>query len=216
MMKCLPRPHDGGCSGLTLVELLVSVSILAVVAGAVLSVLYSGILVWERAGGYDMKRMEAMLALENLEREARNSFLFYAVDFQGGATGVKFAGIEKKEDQAGVLRFCETEYAFDRAAHVFRRRSRIYPFVSSGGEEAVPVIVGVDDVRITYAEVSEEGEGTPVWVESWDDKKCLPAALRIELLFQGSDGPVKITRTMGLPVHSLKEKEAGNVVGNAA
>ncbi|MEI6809268.1 MAG: prepilin-type N-terminal cleavage/methylation domain-containing protein [bacterium] len=209
--------HCGTRSGLTLVELLVSISILTVLLATILMTMYSGLLVWERASGYDMKRMETMLALEGLEKEVRNTFPFHAIEFKGSPSGMKFAGIVSgTTDEGRVQRFCEIKYDFDSPAHTLRRQSRIYPFGSAGGDESVEVLSGVEIVKVTYAAIPEKGRSFAVWLESWDNVRKLPAAVRIEFEFSGAGGPARITRTIRLPVRTPEEKKTEGAADDAA
>lgn len=198
--------NDGGCAGLTLIELLVSISILSVVGGAILLALYSGILVWEKAGGYDQKRIEVMLALEDLERDARNSFPFYAIAFVGNATSVKFAGTRNEATDEGPARgFCEIEYSFDPSSHVLSRRVSGFPDAGTGDGVARRVITGAASVKVTYADIPERAGATPVWLEEWNSRDRLPMALRVDLEFSGTGEPISITRTIDLPVRAVVE-----------
>lgn len=206
-------------SGLTVIELLVSISILTAVLGAVLMTLYSGILVWERASGYDVKRMETMLALESLEKEVRSTFPFHAIGFMGRPTGVTFAGMLNEATAEGISRrFCEIEYTFDSSAHILRRQVKAYPFGSGGGEESVQVLSGINSVRITYAAARERGGGggQATWQDSWNVDGKLPGAMRIEFEFSGSGGPEKITRSMSLPVRAPETRKAEGATDDAA
>ncbi len=205
------KRHDGKCAGLTLIELLVSISILSVVGGVILLALYSGILVWERAGGYDDKRLEAMLALEELERDARNAFPFYAIAFRGSDSVVAFTGITEEDTGEGrVRRFCEIEYSFDSKASELNRRINAFPPGGGAGEgTAAAVITGVDSVKITYLDPPATPGGPAVWNDAWSSRKRLPSALRIVLEFrgEGGGGPLTILKTIDLPVKTPAEKE---------
>lgn len=215
-MTLTPR-HRDACSGLTMIELLVSISILTVLLAAILMTLYSGLLVWERASGYDMKRMETMLALESLEKEVRNTFPFHAIEFKGSPSGMKFAGvINVTTDGVRIQRFCEIKYDFDPTAHTFRRQSRIYPFGLSGGDESLAVLSGVDVVKVSYASTPEKDRSLAAWLETWDNGGKLPAAVRIEFEFHGTGTPARMIRTIRLPVHTPEEKKTEGAVDDAA
>jgi len=216
-MKRLPVRCDGGCTGLTLIELLVTVSILTVIVSTILVALYTGILVWEKAGGYDARRMEAMLALEGFEQEVRNSIPFYGIEFQGDSTSVKFAGVlSESSDRDCALRFCEIEYAFDSRTRIFRRRSRTYPIGNAAENPFENAVSAVESVKIAYADVPARRDDPPVWLSSWTKLRRLPAALRVELEFRQGNGAARITRTIVLPLRDPEEKMAGGGADDAA
>lgn len=216
-MKHLPVQRDGGRSGLTLLELLITISILTVIVSTILMALYTGVLVWEKAGGYDMRRMEAMLALEGFEKEARNSIAFYGIEFQGSSTGVKFAGVlSESGDRDSALRFCEIEYAFDARTHTLRRRSRIYPVGNAGDGPFENAVSAVESIKIDYADAPVRRDDPYVWLDSWAMPGRLPAALRMELEFRQGNGTARIARTIVLPLRESEEKKVRRAVDDAA
>ena len=195
--------RDAG-SGFTLVELLVSVTLLAVVISAISSALYAGILVWERAGAYDARRIETMIALERFEEEVRSAFILYAVPFKGSDSEVRFAGYEAgSAAREGTLGWpiCEVVYAYDSGSNTFQRSSRAFPFQKLEDPVCEPVISGLKEVRLSYADKPHDRSSRePVWRSSWKNTERLPAAVKITFEFDEDGRRYSIERTICLAV----------------
>lgn len=186
--------------GVTLIELLVSLSIVAVMAAVIVAAVNGGIMVWERTSIFDRGRLEAMLCLESMEKDLRNTFPFYGIRFEGDAVGLKFPGIVAdagNEMNAAGIR--EIEYRFASRERVIERRMRRYPFDGLKTEVFENVIENVKSAKITYADVAGERNEPPVWKDLWSGSRRHPAGVRFELEIQESGRTLTITRMIYLP-----------------
>lgn len=107
------RVRGGRAGGFSLVELLVAASLVAVLAGALVTALLSGVRAWERAEGFDAARLEAVVAIETVARDFRNRVAVpQAVPFRGTAQGCAFATLAEVEGD-GTATLVRVSYRFE-------------------------------------------------------------------------------------------------------
>src|SRR3990167_7818362 len=88
--------------GFTLIELMVAASILGLIGLAILTTFGSGFSVYERVQAYGGTQADALLALEEIERDVRNIFQMPTIPVEGGSDRVAFpAIIETVEEGEG-------------------------------------------------------------------------------------------------------------------
>ena len=193
------RPRDR--AGFTLVELMVTITIIALVAGVVAAAFSGGLAVWDAAENFDRPRMEALLAIETLEREIRSSIPFYGIAFSGDGEGLKFCRIvggKTYSDMPGTIE--EIGYRFDREAKTVCRSGREFPWTGIAVPGAETVLHDVLEFRVYYADRVEEGRGDLEWKGWWKPHlERLPAAVAVQVVLAQRGGTVKISRTIYLP-----------------
>ncbi len=174
--------------GFTLIELIVVISILAVVTGVVVASFAGGLRVLEAASGYSRVDAEVVSGAKLLRQDLMNAFAFYAIEFDGDASRVSFAGLERNEGSGKPRRIVNLEYALDRNTEELVRKSAVFPLsIKSPDAREESVIRGVESILFSYFEPDMESGGE--WVDSWQDATNLPGAVRVRLEF-GEDNPV--------------------------
>jgi len=76
----------------TLIEFLIVISIMAVLGAAVLSIFSGGINVYKRVKELGTEEMQALLSLEEVEMDLRNTFVISGINFTGEAKEITFSG----------------------------------------------------------------------------------------------------------------------------
>ena len=190
-----------GVHGVTLIEVLIVVSIIGLAVCAVASAIAAGILVWDQAKNFDAERMAALDLFEYLERDLRNSFPFYAIEFSGVQDEITFPGMVMPlvpDDDTPTYRLGEISYRFDEPERTIYRRTRTYPCESA--ESAWETFVtDVAAMEISYLEDADDTGNAPAWRDTWSDGEGpLPAAVKVELVLGQTDHPITMTRTVHL------------------
>ena len=172
-------------SGFTLVELLVTTSLMALVGGAAVAALSGGVRVWERAAAYGVQQQSSLLAFDQLRRDLQNVRTFTSVPFDGVYNQCSFAAVEHEkptDDLPGEIG--RLGYFLDERRGLLCRSFVPYRLMKRYRltERCQPVLEGATRVRFSYYGAEEEG-GTPDWHEHWK-LPTPPLAIKSEFVVQ--------------------------------
>ncbi len=190
--------------GFTLLELLVSISILSVVLVMIYGTLSMGSRAWEK-GEEDIERIQRMRVVMNLlGREIKSTFPykvtpsefdthkeFYA--FEGKKDSVSFVSTVPLKGGKKGLSWLSFWVESDEGLVVVERdalKTDIFKERNNIDKDEIEVLDSyVTAMKLEYYELrsgKEEGEGEGEWKEHWDAEKegTLPHAVRIELTFE--------------------------------
>ncbi len=191
--------------GFTLVELVVALAILAAVAAVIGTSFASGVLVWDRARSFDARRVDALLAIEELERDLRQSVPFQGIAFKGEEQELQFPGrvrYSANADGEHPEQMAEIVYSWDEERGLLLRRTH----VAKGTvvpDPAEAVVTDVSALQFTYLGVSEDDPDSAAWGTSWSDvRQHAPSAVRISMIVGGSNRTDTVTRSIYLPRRS--------------
>lgn len=195
-------------NGFTLLELLISMTILAVIAAIVFGALRIGSRAWEK-GEADVEDQQRMRVVFDLIRHQISSasaikeitagdgktfhmkgdstsleFLSYVPVFPGdtGMVHVKYRVLRKEGEESGRLAFFEQEIVFS---------DKELEDKGADGEKDFHTLIPVSpDFRFEYLDPVEQGQ-KPEWVDRWDGTETngLPLAVRISMK-DAKDGTV--------------------------
>jgi prepilin-type N-terminal cleavage/methylation domain-containing protein len=172
-------------AGFTLVELLVTTSLMALVGGAAVSALAGGVKVWQRAVELGTHEEAALMAFRWMERDLHHLRPFALVPFAGAHDRCSFASVDREDRDA------ESQEEIGRVGYFLQGRSHLLcrsfvPYRLMRGtrltERCQPVLEGVTHVRFRYLG-APSGPGAGGWVGRWDADEP-PLAVRIELSVQ--------------------------------
>lgn len=184
--------------GLTLVEVLVATSLMAMVGGAVVSALAGGVNVWGRAQAVGTTTASAAVAGEWVQRELRNARRSTLVPFDGKPEACRFAAIGLRiPDPDDMVRsnmsveqpeLGRVAYTFKAQASQVCRSFVPYPLLRRGSaaERCQVILEGVRRVRFQYYGQGSDGEGR--WASRWE-APVPPEAVRVEIDMEGNRPP---------------------------
>ena len=171
-------------SGFTLPEILVSLTILALIAG--MTAVFLGQLKqaarihaeWDAQYELDSvvryveRALESTLALP-IDIQENNSRLF----FRGTSSKLEFVNASRIGIQEAALR--TNSIGLDSGKIVQRIKIRRFSRASSSSDEALKVTIldGVSDVRFEYFGKADRSED-PVWSDRWNSERSLPTSVR--------------------------------------
>ena len=188
--------------GFTLVELLVVAAILAVVTAVLGACISAGVRVLASARAFNTGGADASLALDLIEKDLMNTYVFYAVPFVGEPQAARFPtlvpprgadGRPGEGDAVGTV-----SYAFDRTSGTLRRSRWQFPPAAAPTEVREEAIVSdLRSVDWSYAGASSGPEAS--WKRQWDNPTNLPVRVRVELTFGDAESVVH-ARSVVLPV----------------
>ncbi len=187
--------------GFTLLELLITTSLIVLMGLAIYSTFVRGVMVWDRGGKTNIVEREVRFTLQSLAKELRSSFKFSGIEFKGTKNGICFptyvntAGIAK----APKWEVGRVSYFFDSKKGVFSRRQESYiDLFRDKLPQAKEKISQVEDLEIRYYFFDAIGK-TYKWKDSWSDKQDFPLGVRIELTTLSDEKEQKFVKTVYLP-----------------
>jgi prepilin-type N-terminal cleavage/methylation domain-containing protein len=168
--------------GFTLLELLVAGALIAVAATVVAGAFAAGFRVWQRAsqqgGGYE----DAIIALELIQKDIRNTEPFRLIPFKGSDSDIEIPSIiaglgpNGAQNQPGSIR-----YVFSATS---RRLERVKKTVIVPGgelESREQVMDNVESVRFSYADCGPDGKSAVTWSGAWPAGTNIPVAVKVQV-----------------------------------
>jgi len=197
-------------SAFTLVEMLIVTLILAVVTTAIAACLSGGMRAWESVRNFNDVELNVLPALELMEKDVRNSFDFYRIEFAGEEKSLSFAGpVVVGGPDGQEYRIGTIKYFFDERDEVVARKEWIYP--EDEPDEYESVMTGINDVLFEYC---YEGADTE---EGWESFRTSGTnamhGLRLTLACGRGRQADVITRTIILPVARVQKFQNEGMTG---
>ncbi|MBU1871511.1 MAG: prepilin-type N-terminal cleavage/methylation domain-containing protein [Candidatus Omnitrophica bacterium] len=197
------RKRFSNGAGFTLIEMLVVLSMFALIGLTLFSTLNNGIKIWQRLN-QTVKQEDVNLFFDRFSTELRNSFKFKTIEFRGNKEQINFPTLAASSLQGSmVIRgISEVSYSFDKAGQELSKELRTYSQIYKGESGSnQKVLKDIDSLKFTYYYYDEDIEEY-AWLEDWQSQN-LPLAVRIELGFYIDADEYElqtITRTIDIPV----------------
>lgn len=184
-------------AGMTLIELLITLTILSVISLAIYASLNSGLKIW--------KRINQQLAHEDLDiffdrfgHDLRNCARFTGLTFTGTQERVEFPAILSSSRFAGDV-VGRVSYAYDPQAKTLTRVQQDFSQIHSGEESSkVQPIPDLGLVKFRYY-VYDKQTKEYSWREDFLEGD-FPLAVRIELELGDGSQARSFTRTVSIPI----------------
>ncbi|MCG8593145.1 MAG: prepilin-type N-terminal cleavage/methylation domain-containing protein [Kiloniellales bacterium] len=193
------RPETDSQGGFTLLELLVAISVFALLSVMMYGGLNFGIRAWERVGEADTRQSDVQLVQNLLRRafaevqpaEVGGPRRRLRLAFEGDRDGLVFVGpmpaylgpggnhlIGLQVEGAG------RERALTLRWEVFREERPDLAFTEAAEREVL--LFGVQDLRLRYFGAEDEAL-SPQWRSQWRDDEALPRLIQAEVDFAPGD-----------------------------
>ena len=187
--------------GFTLIEILVTVSIVAMMGLAIYAVFARGVAVWELGGRIDERERDIRFALEKIVTELRDSFSFSGIDFGGTKEQIWFPSYINTGSVTGKPRIepGRAAYYFDGAKNALQciQKSYIDMFreESPPAKEVIPGVTGLE-FGYYYQNITKKSYE---WADSWEGKGGRPLGVRISVKAKVGEEEKKFVRTVYFP-----------------
>ena len=184
------------CRGFTLVELLVTTSLMAVVGGTAVAALAGGLQVWGRAKEFGTQQQAILITFDQIRRDLQNTRTFQAVPFQGRYDQCAFAAVDRMDGNPDAApEIGRLGYFLDEPHRVLCRSFVPYRLAGAARltDRCDAVLEGVTRVRFSYFGQGKEG-GEAAWRQSWDAARP-PLAVKAEVSVRGAQ-PEATTHTL--------------------
>jgi hypothetical protein len=205
-------------------ELLIAVSIFAVIAICLYSMFAGGIGIWKKGETSFKYKHSSFLALDSMGKELRNAINYSRPEQTAQPTGLeegpalRFTGDEKTISFVTVIsgNIAEVDYAFLTEGEKGMLTKRVV-FQKDGFKEKQEnqkpgiVLDDLKDCKFEYAYKSDKDESGVAWENSWakdaaDKEPRIPAGVRITLVFQepGRQYEEILKKTVFIPTGTLE------------
>jgi prepilin-type N-terminal cleavage/methylation domain-containing protein len=182
------RPVIRGPKGFTLMELLVVLVISSAVAGAVIASVLAGFRLWGRIQLQGAADMETMFSLETIGRQLRQGAVLPQKGYAGEVDKFSFVTVDGGSVTA-------RQYRYDAMGRQLLSGKEQFPEIreKKDFEASEPFLGSVENISIAYLKKNVEGKAA--WVNAWEEKDGVPAAVRID----GSRKGQTFSKTVFIP-----------------
>jgi general secretion pathway protein J len=199
-----------GASGFTLLELIVTFTILSLVVVMILGALRLGSASWERGEERVEKVQKKRIVFDFLSQQMKSSFPYRVksqkaeadfLAFLGERTSLRFVSAfsiraRKQEGLVFVIYKVEEERASGKILKVYEKRVLNKNFLEETPDEEqfFTLTDGLSDLSFEYFDEGEGKDASGEWVESWDtkEKKALPSQVKITVTWKEKKAELEI------------------------
>lgn len=186
-------------SAMTLIELLVTMTILSVISTAIYASLNSGLKIWKRVN-QQMTHEDLDIFFDRFGHDLRNCarFTFTGIQFTGTSERVEFSATINNPRWVGDV-VGRVTYAYDRDAKTLTRTQQDYSQIYSGEESSKTQ--SIPDLRAAKFHYYIYDKETKLY--SWQEdflEGDFPTAVRIELELGDGLQIQNFTKTVGIPI----------------
>lgn len=187
------RSHNA--KGFTLVEVILSAVLVALLGGAIYLTLSQGVRIWNRAAK-NRPEIDIYMGFEKLTDDLRNALKYSTGKFKGSIDSLEFY---TQNSTSGVPGPMQVSYLFDRNKKQVKRTKldyrQILNTVQTPSEEVI--MQGITDATFSYYFSDRSMVGS--WKNFWDTL-CIPEAVRVSVSYKDQNQLRKATRTVIVPV----------------
>ena len=223
----------GQATAFTLVEVMVTLTIMGFILLMIFGVFRLGIAAWEKGETNKEEYQRTRIASQLISQQMKSAVPYKIktqkaegdyLAFEGKARSLKFVStlsLKAQKPSGLVYAFYEFREGGKGGGRLILYEGRVLNknFLEENPPEdaAVPIFEGLADVRFEYyREEDPEKNRTGGWVEEWNAKeeKVLPTALRVTLLPQKGGGKTEGVSTVilaSLPSNRYEEVRTGPV-----
>jgi prepilin-type N-terminal cleavage/methylation domain-containing protein len=187
--------------GFTIIELIITTLILAVILVSIYSAFNIGIKAWKKGNeGQDIQKIRS--GLLKIQKELRASFFFSKVPFQGSSKEIIFP-LSVPDGDAEKVYIISYSVGEDANLERLMRKEEVFTErLEEAGEPIERVLFSAGSIRFEYAYRLEDGSEGYEWKDLWATSQGdLPSAVRI--FFKLKDGSEIYNKTIFIPHGAL-------------
>ena len=193
--------------GFTFIELLLAVSIFAIVASVWLSTFTGGVNVWNKGNDNIAVNQDIRTGLNVISRDLINTVIYTGSESEWAEKSIKFFTANNIVINDEMLQeFSAIFYSFNSVDNNLMRKAsnlkdKLYP--ENSGYEII--MDNVHNISFSYCYGDSETDSDFEWKNSWEDTEKPPKGVRIELSikYPESDYAEIFTKTVVIPIGVL-------------
>ena len=196
----------------TLIELLISATLMALVSVAVYSVFSNGMMAWHRGNRDRIYLWNIRQINQKLTEELRNVFKFSNIAFEGTKDSIRFPALipvvlaEGKKSYNEVGRIA---YFYDKKKAILYKEEKTYQEVFSKDkiDRRKIVIRHVKKLEFSYC-YFDNATGKYKWKDDWkiEEQSSIPQAVKIKLIFENEGKLQEYDSTIFIPIGTGEQK----------
>lgn len=209
------NPYWRPSSGFTLIELMISLTIVGLILVIVMGSLRIGVRAWERGEKDTEAHQRQRIVLDLVKRQVASAFPLEVTIgdetpfmLKGGDTSLDFVSVYpmSPSDRSGMV---YVRYRVRKGDVAGRERLSFYEksiaFIDTekglGGaeeEDFVDLIPEAERIRFAYLKSADDNEAPPQWQETWDPEKekGLPLAVKVTFRENENTEPIHVIARM--------------------
>ncbi|UCC94428.1 MAG: prepilin-type N-terminal cleavage/methylation domain-containing protein [Candidatus Omnitrophota bacterium] len=193
--------------GFTLIEILISTSLLVIVGLAIYSTFNSGIKIWQKVRkSYEGE--DVNILFEKFTTDLKNSFHYKGVKFIGSKHNVIFPTLVTAPSAASGLRkgVGQVSYRFDEDGGSIIQEKRNLSAIYKEKEGIIREILrDVKLLEFTYY-MHDPLSDEYFWVEEWTEEETFPLAVSMKLEIIYDAKTYQFTKKVNIPVRRAQEQ----------
>ena len=215
-------------SGFTLVELVVTLTILGLILLMIGGALRLGSSSWEKGEEKAETYQKRRIVLNLLSQQMKSSFPYKIkaqkaeadyLAFSGKGDSLRFVSTyslkaKRPEGLVFVIYQVDEGKSSEKVLRIYEKKVLNKDFMEETpeGEKFFPLIEGLSDMSFEYFEEAEESESAGEWVESWDakEKKILPQQVKVVMKWKDKkQSEVTLPAVVSLPARVFDDRKTG-------
>jgi len=185
--------------GFTLLELLIGITIFAIVSGAVYTSLYLGVKVWKHEEENNSGFQEIRLTFGLIEENLRSVFLNpdnENIKFKGSIDRIEFFRVNKSEQLEEVAFYLESQSSKDESTLFILKQK--YQQAESDSEAVSEVV----NNRISSFKISYFNNKENKWDSEWTEELIVPSQIKVEIAFNFDDAgkSIVLEKYISIPI----------------
>jgi|GEM_PF-1302833 len=202
--------------GFSLIELLVAMTIVSFLGGAIFVTLAQGIRIWQAAVRESKQGVQEFF-FEEIKSELRNSFFYGKSAFNGQNQMLEFhalvSDLRGKGSQTHTLKVpAQIRYRFQPEKKLIQKEITFYEKMlnkRSALYKTKPALEGVATMSVEYYQRPKKATSAS-WVQKWSGT-CFPEAVKITMSLEASPA-LKETRIFSIPTAGECSEEGNDSV----
>lgn len=207
-------------TGFTLIEVMVTLTVLAFILLMIFGVFRLGLSAWEKGDSIKDEYQVVRIASQLISRQVK-SLVPYKIKaqraegdylaFEGKAHSLKFVSalpLRAKQPEGFVYAIYEFKEGGRLVFYEERVLNKDFMEDKPKEESSVSLFAGISEVRFEYyQEENPEKNQVAAWVEEWDAKEKgeIPKAIRVTLIPREKKGDSPFSLLVSLPSHRFEE-----------
>lgn len=174
----------------TLIELLVALTIFSIIAVSVYSVFNTGIISWKKIDDRLNEGQSILMAFRSLDHELRNSLSYGKTLFSATSNELNFYTVKTVDtNSVDFDSIFKVSYFTEKG---FLKKKEVCLWQDNRPSNLI--LAKIENIKFSF--LSKKG-----WQDSWQDKKVLPKAVKVEVLTKLNS----YTKTILIPISAFNQ-----------
>lgn len=188
--------HQNG-TGFTLLELIISSLLIALVALAIYTAFSNGLKLWVKTNQIVLNKEQAFITLERLGKDMHNIVSFSPISIDFKANYLSFPVLVNQGEDSQVYRLAQVKYSFDEEQKTISRQQQIYGLDKDPSSREMAT--GIKSLTLSFRYYDNDLKKMN-WRPDWDSQ-AKPSAIKVEIVLKDDKNETEetLTRIIAFP-----------------